>query len=229
MLIERLLSWPVATVLLGLVFKQPLERLINRIDLFKGPGIEVSTPIDSAAKQLMNDGAQKGSDLLAIPAQEQTLLPISDELEKRRDAVLSYGGNDEMLLAQMGEIEANLKSLQFRLDSKETVLLLIRHLAATQILHKAEQLYRLIFGSQIEVMRYLNEYGPQPEAAIRPYFDRAKAESPAFYKTYTFENWIGFPLSQQAIAFENETYGISLFGRQFLLWLVYTPVPLKPY
>lgn len=204
MLIERLLSWPVATVLLGLVLKQPLERLINRIDLFKGPGIEVSTPIDSAAKQLMNDGAQKGSDLLAIPAQEQTLLPISDELEKRRDAVLSYGGNDEMLLAQMGEIEANLKSLQFRLDSKETVLLLIRHLAATQILHKAEQLYRLIFGSQIEVMRYLNE-------------------------TYTFENWIGFPLSQQAIAFENETYGISLFGRQFLLWLVYTPVPLKPY
>ena len=227
-LIERVLSWPIAALILCLVFRKSLTSLIDRVDLFKGPGIEVSTPLISATKQLDSEALPKTSDL-TLPVPEQQPLGLPDNIEEQRRAALTYGGEEEVLLLQMRAIQENLEYLRFPLGSEETARVLIRHLAASQLLYKAEVLYRLIFGSQIALMRELNESGAQAESFVRVFYDRAKAESPMFYSDYTFENWINFLLTQQAVAFESNRYGISKFGHQFLGWLVANSVPAKLY
>jgi hypothetical protein len=51
-IIERLLSWPVAAVVIGLIFKAPLSHFLRRVSLLKGVGIEVSAFEGAALKQL---------------------------------------------------------------------------------------------------------------------------------------------------------------------------------
>lgn len=229
-LVEHILSWPVAAVILAWIFKTPLKSLIDRIDLFKGPaGIEVSTPLDSATKQLKTEKASPTDGQLTVPGdQSQPNLPLPEDIAAKRRLVESYGGDEKPVLLQIAQIESSLKDLQYSFDSENTVHLLIRQLAVVQLLHHAECVYRLIFGSQIALMRKLNESGPQPESVVRPFYERARTESPVFYGDYTFENWIAFLIGQQVVVLQNSNYGLTWFGQEFLGWLVFQSVPAKP-
>jgi hypothetical protein len=228
-LIERLLSWPVAVLVLALYFRKPLTALLNRIDLFKGPGIEVSAPIGSASKQKIEAEKVPDEDQLAIGVPTQHELPLPEGLQERQHAVRTYGGDDHILLLQMTLIKEQLAELRLALDSEETAQILIRHLAATQLLYKAERVYRLIFGSQIAALRFLNENGQQPAESLRPMFERARSRSPKFYGEYPFEEWIGFLVGQHTVTPLNGSnrYDISVFGVEFLRWMTTTSVPRK--
>ncbi len=241
-LIDRILSWPIAALVLGLIFRTPITALINRIDLFKGPGIELSSPIIAKASTQLNAGeTPKSGELLATSEAPQQLtfpgevdpqqhLTFPDEVEREREQVKAYGGNEEVLILQMQSIENHLSRLHFSLDSQETSRVLVRQLAVIQLLYKAERAYRLLFGSQIVFMRYLNETGRQPESIARSFYERAQVENPNFYSDYPFESWIGFlTLQQSLIAVEDDMYGISLWGREFLGWMATTGVPSKLY
>src|SRR5260370_38491837 len=83
-LIERLVSWPVAALIMAFVFKKSLTDFLDRIDLFKGPGIEVSAPTGSAKKQKIEAEKSPTEDLLPIALPTKHELPLPRELQNRR-------------------------------------------------------------------------------------------------------------------------------------------------
>jgi len=71
------------------------------------------------------------------------------EVETRRNAVRTYGAENEgVVQEQVRVIREQLTTLQFELNTQETTDVLLRHLAVSTLLLKAETLYRLIFGSK---------------------------------------------------------------------------------
>jgi hypothetical protein len=228
-IIQSLLSWPVAILILACIFRKQLKSLVDRIDLFKAPGIEVSAPTGSANKQKIEADKKSVEDPLGIGSiQTQLELPIPAEIKSRQAAVSTYGGDEPILLEQMKLIEDDLATLHFPLTSLDTSYVLIRHLAVNQILVRMERIYRLIFGSQITVLRTLNESGPQPADSLSILFDKAKSKAPKFFGEYTFRDWIDFLLKQNTIVeLADGKYGISVLGQEFLKWVTATGVPRK--
>lgn len=225
-LVERLLGWPVAVLVLCLIFRKPLKSFLERIVLLKAPGVEVSAPT-RAEQQLLEAKNSSTVDQLAQPVAAQGSLPIPEGLAERAIAVRNFGGQDRMVLEQIEVIRGELQELQFPLESADTTEVLIRHLAVTQLLVRLERTYRFIFGSQIELLQLANHSGPQEEETARLIFERAKSAAPEFYSGYTFEQWIDFLRKQSLIVAEDPQIAITVYGTQFLSWLVETQSPLK--
>ncbi|HEY0786669.1 MAG TPA: hypothetical protein VGD62_12425, partial [Acidobacteriaceae bacterium] len=223
-LIERLLGWPIAALILGVVFRKSIARLIDRIEKGKIAGFEVSTR--SALDQLVGASAKSATDdqlssLTQPPSQPPPGGPPPDApaLDERRKAAENYGGDQPIIQLAMTDIENSLASLGLPRAGLETNRLVIRHLAVTQILYSFERLYRLIFGSQITAMRLLNLSGPHPSKVLRPIYDKAVTQSPEYFSTYTFEAWLGFLLQSVAITrMDEDLYLITHLGRGFLEW-----------
>ena len=110
---------------------------------------------------------------------------------------------------------------KMQLSDEKSVDLLIRHLAATQLLLNAEQTYRMIFGSQIVVLRHLNTYGPRTRSQIQAIYDQVKMKHPELYSDYPFQQYLAFLTSQRLIATEDqgETFQITDEGKEFLKWM----------
>jgi hypothetical protein len=226
-ILGHLLGWPVVIFVVALMFKRQLGELINRIDLVKAPGIEVASPRGGAEKQL-NDSSTKTDPLTQPPAQ-QLGLPLSTEIEEKRKNVMSYGGDSPMIDQGTLLIEQSLTELQFPMEPDETVKLLSRHLAVTQILYRMENVARRIVGSQIQALKILKTEGLHPESRFEPIFNRARARSPQFYGEYTFDQWINFLDVNGLIAREGNLIGISIFGGEFLDFLRGIGIEKKPH
>jgi len=227
-LVERLLGWPVAVFVLCLIFRKPLKSFLERIVLLKAPGVEVSAPA-RAEQQLIETKNPTTDDQLVQPVDAQRNLPIPEGLAERATAVRNFGGQEPIVLEQIEIIRHELQELQFPLDSADTSEVLIRHLAVTQLMNRFERTYRLIFGSQIELLRLANQSGPLQTAAAEPIFEAAKSAAPEFYGEYTFEQWLDFLRKQGVIVADDPSIVISVYGIQFLSWLVVTQAPPKPH
>ncbi len=229
-IVERLLSWPVAVFFLALVFKKPVTEFIASIDLLKWKGGAGEVEFSRKANQQIEAAARTPLDPLALPHGGQQLnLPMPDDIARRRTSVTQYGGDNPLLLNHIEGLKADLQTLQFPLNDSETTELLIRHLAATQLMQRAELIYRLIFGSQMAAMEKMNLYGPQEPTEIIPFFEKAKKRSPRFYGETTFEPWIDFLLKQNVVVFENGRYAITLYGREFLGFVTSQGLAKKPH
>lgn len=219
-----------AAIVLGFLFRIPLTRLLNRVDSVKSPAFEVRTTENAARDQVeAAEKSSKGDDQLVKKLATQPELPLTGETAERRRAVMAYGGTNEAVHIAMRDIVLNLQAIGFALDSDETTQLLIRHLGVTQLLYQSEKLYRLIFGSQLTAMRFMNEAGSQSEDTLRSIYNAIKDQHAEFYKDFPFEHWIGFLIGSLAVAHENGAYGISVFGREFLGWVAETGLAPKPF
>ena len=94
-------------------------------------------------------------------------------------------------------------------------------MAVVQAVAAAEKAYRLIFGSQLLLLRALNVGGPKTDSDIRPFYERAKKKNPKFYGAYPYEDWRDFLLDQMLIVHDEnlDVYGINRNGRGFLGWI----------
>jgi hypothetical protein len=229
LLIERLLSWPIAVLILGWLFREPLSGFLMRMHTVKGAGIEVTASQGSAVRQL-ETAITLERDSLAVQISPQAPLPIPEEIEKEQAAIRAYGGTTDIVVEQISLVEAHLNRLRMPLGTEDTARVLVRHLAVTQLLYRAEALFRQIFGSQIATLRRLNE-SPGREADLRPYYESARAESTAFYGDYSFESWLSF-LVQQGCVLKREgpdEYHITIWGQRFLEFLVHNRLATRPY
>jgi hypothetical protein len=224
-LIEHL-PWPTTTLVLAFAFRKPLTNLVGRIDSLKAPGLELST----SARQQQQLPPSPTSDLLKESEHKQMSLPIeSEDSIKRREAVKTFGGNRPITLNAIKDLKYQLTALGFQLTGTETEEVLLRHLAYTQLMWRAEVGYRLIFGSQIAAMRKLKSAGSQPESEIRPFYERARKESPQFYAEYGFDSWISFIVESRGIALQDGLYALTPEGNEFLEWIDEIGLPQKAF
>jgi hypothetical protein len=216
------LGWPIVTLVLGIMFRQPLSTLVTRISSIKAAGIDLSAPHPPASVQQENKVVEpeaiRGEIVSTKTTSLSTVPPPGAELEKRRDAIRSFGGKYPIILENIQVIKKQLEELRFPLGSQETGDILVRHLAVTQMMLRCERTHRLIFGSQIAALHLMNDQGPQPQSMLSPIFEAAKQKAPKYYGSYTFADWIGFLVGQGTVLLQDAgTYSITVYGRSYLL------------
>jgi hypothetical protein len=139
----------------------------------------------------------------------------------------TYGKGIAAVAANEENIRNQLKRFGFALDSPETVEILIRNLAVAHVLQRAERLYRVIFGSQISALKFLNVTGPKSDLDIQPFYEKARRKFPKFYIGYSYEQWRGFLIDQQVMAHDStkDLFHTNQTGKDFLAWLVNEGLP----
>lgn len=203
-LVERILNWPVAVLVGLLIFKSQLSALLGRVSSVK------------AGKEGFSlDAAISASVLQTETTVEVGLTP---EAEKRLKEVQSF-----VVPSVMQEREALIMADLQRMNlakSVDAIPILVRHLAAVQLVAAAEQVYRTIFGSQIAVLRYMNSSGCCNVQQIANVYEEAKRRFPALYENYSLEQYIGYLTTQQFLVSKDGQYCIAELGREFLKWMV---------
>jgi hypothetical protein len=118
------------------------------------------------------------------------------------------------------------KDLENRgLDDKKAIDILSRHLAATQLALRFEYIYSSIWGSQINLLKYLNSrapYGDTVESIKSIFYETATSLYPEVYNNYSFEAYIHFLISRTLIVQSDNIFNITNLGRDFLIYLIQT-------
>lgn len=150
--------------------------------------------------------------------------PEAQREEKKKEAA------QELLLAignsiVLQDIETRIRQdLEGRgLDTAgDTVKVLIKHLAATKILLEFEQIHNLIFGSQIFLLKKLNEVAGQgkPEVFVAAHFEHVKALFPDSFREWTLAQYLEFLFARILVLRKDGVYHITNLGVEYLTWVV---------
>ncbi len=190
------LNWPTAVLIIAIaalfVFRQPIAGWLGRIGGVKIGSLRVGA---IATSPQVGDSPRTAS---------------TEELLRAFDSVVMRNCEDKIRqdLADRGLG-----------DQSDTVRVLIRHLAATQIALSLERIDRLIFGSQLMLLQFLNTLqGASHEQAKLIYGEVASTHS-EFYDTYSYEDWLGFLVGAGLISNDGDEISITQVGREFLSYL----------
>ena len=236
LILEKLFSWPGVVILLtltcSLIFRKPLSALIERaIKLQVGKEwLSVDTPA-AASRQMESKPPEIGLVSEIKPVETESGLAnvpavTNGDTNKELQQVKNF---DVPPIVQHQEelIRASLKKFNLDVNPKETIDLLIKHLAVTQLWLTAERVYRMIFGSQITLLKFLNTSGGSTsKVTLSQYYDVVKTQFPESYNNYSFEQYLQFLLTQGLITTEdNEHYVITMGGKEFLKWIMEAGLP----
>lgn len=160
--------------------------------------------------------------LLDRPSEATSLqdsAPADSELVKE---LLKTGEGLEIVLANEEKIKKDLddRGLSYTSDSEA---ILIRHLAVAQSNYWFERCYSFIFGSQLQLLKHLNENrSPVNIDFIEDYFVAVKNRNPEIMPNWTAHNYINFLLDSNLLAEKDGCYQISIAGNEFLTLLART-------
>ena len=192
------IGWPhislVAIVFFLILFKRDLGELIRRISSINKDGIRTDQFPEAQREKKKNDAAQELLDAIG-----QSI--VIQEIEARITN------------------EMNSRSLDTNTDSTKV---LIRILAASQLLLEFEQIHSLIFGSQIFLLKKLNEVSGQgkPLLFISEYFENVKQHFPNELEFWDLEQYLSFLKSRLLITISDDNYHITNLGVEYITWMV---------
>src|SRR5262249_1573960 len=96
---------------------------------------------------------------------------------------------------------------------------LIRAVAIFRVWAAHERTYRLITGSQLELLLRANT-APVKTDTARQMYETAKANHPNWYNDFAFETWVSFPMNVGFLREEPSGLRITLLGQDFLHYLI---------
>ncbi len=191
-------NWPTVALVLGIIaiflFRKPIYGLIGRVR--------------SAGNWLTAD---------APPEAQQDTRRQSDVVEKLKDA------SSPAIRDREKRIKMDLESRGLE-ASGDTISILIRHLAASQFMVFAERVYNNIFGSQIHVLKRINESrltGLQKEVVDRHFIHVSTVLFPEHLKGWTLQTYMDFLVSNGLVLEQEDRYYITGDGTEFLSWMAH--------
>jgi hypothetical protein len=246
-IIERLTSAPVVVLVFIILFRAQIEAFFKSVSEPVGRVVEsllsrkFKLGLSKAGLQLEAESAS------AVIAQEKPLPSIAsatvieggpvakpgpvaastgstsatEEDNKRLEAVEAVKNVSvpPIVLEQERLLRTALKQLGI-VDQQEQIGVLIRQLAVTQLWLRAEYFYRTIFGSQIQILKFLNTRPGSTKAELLGFYEQAKANFPKLYATYSFEQYLQYLLRGPLILEDApDHYAITWAGREFLKWM----------
>jgi hypothetical protein len=195
------LGWPHFAFAFGivflLVFREQLRSLLGRITSIDKTGIKTQpNPENQREDQNRSEAAQVL--LLAI-------------------------GNTVVLQDIEGRIKNDLTVRKLNIEG-ETTKVLIKYLAATQVTLEFEQIHGLIFGSQIYLLKKLNEVAGQGRlpADVEAQFEHVQKMFPKSFGDWSLEQYLYFLFERKLLVLLDGRYHISNLGKEFLVWLART-------
>ena len=193
------LIWPsvvcVAAIVVGIValfvLRPALVRLIDRTSKLGKEGAVFERPQESTKAQP------------ALSFEEAMRLPVSASVLDREKTIL-----------------AQLSTFALRSD-EEKIKVLIRAFATTRIALEHNTAAYTIFASQLRLLIALNA---APSGLlieeIERFYTEARAAFPDLYANRSFDDWLGFVISQNLVVRRDRRLEIAQFGSDFLKHLV---------
>ncbi len=191
---EATIAYAVAALVFGavfiIIFKKQIIELFPRLKKFGLTGVILSEN-------------QKGS---------------LEGTDPRREAETLIRQLDSNLIR---EIEDNIKAefAQRKLSGPEAVPVLIKYFAVVYIEYLFLNIYRIIWGSQINLLDYLNTQNGQSREALKIFYDIGTSQYPDVYENYSYDQWLGYLKDQVLLREDNAMFRITVRGREFLLYL----------
>jgi hypothetical protein len=195
--ILKSVGWPHLTFLFGLffvlLFRKPLYNLITRITSIDKSGIKTGQNPEAQRELQKKESVQK---LLLAVSDSVVLKNIEDNIK----AELTKQG-----LATEGD----------------TIKVLIKYLASSMMLMQFEQVHSFIFGSQISLLKNLNEVRGQgkPREFIEAHFEVTRNLYSQQLVNWTMDQYLSFLLERQLITTVNNVYHITNMGVEYLMWI----------
>ena len=142
----------------------------------------------------------------------ETIDDIDDLLGKKNSVVIE---------SQKQLIKDDLKKRNLTIEDNDTTNILIYQLSVTQIELNFERIYTSIFGSQIFLLKKLNEVSGQGKTKedINIYFLDLKSKNAGF-ENWELDDYLAFLFSVDLIIITDNNYHITYKGYEFLLWLI---------
>ncbi|OHD90060.1 hypothetical protein [Sulfuricurvum sp. RIFCSPLOWO2_12_FULL_43_24] len=196
--IIKALNWPHFTFLFALIFlfiyKKQIETFMSRIASIDKNGIKIS-PMPEAQRE-------------------------KDKTEAVQELLLVIG--DSIVLRDIeGRIKTDLESRGLETNG-DTIKVLIKHLGATKVLLDFEQIHNLIFGSQIYLLKRLNEVIGQglSREDINVHFNRIQEKYNEDFIDWSVDQYMTFLLGRSLVTVDNDTYHITNLGVEYLTWIM---------
>lgn len=174
-------------------FRQPLSELIRRTTKIGKDGISAGPAPDAQRERFDPEAAQQLLDVI---------------------------GNSIVITEIEGHVRAELKKKGLNTEG-DTVKVLIRHLAGTQLLLSFEQIHNLIFGSQIFLLKKLNEVAGQgrPFSFVCSHIDHVKTLYPDAFSEWSYDQYLEFIFGRLLIIRHGDQIHITNLGVEYLTWL----------
>lgn len=191
------LSWPhfafLTALICVLLFRAQIGNLLSRVTSIDKSGIKAQPAPEAQREEKQREAAQALLDAIG------TSIVLKDVEARIRKELTDRG------LETHGD----------------TANVLIRHLAATRILLEFEQVHNLIFGSQIFLLKKLNEVAGQGKSKefVEDYFTRVQELFPEAFREWTLEQYLAFLLGRLLIVAQDGKYHITNLGVEFLTWM----------
>jgi len=196
--IIKAMGWPHLTFLFAVffvfLFKKPLLGLISRITSIDKSGIKASQAPEAQREKQKKESVQ------------QLLLAV---------------GNSIVIRDIENRIRADLKKKGLETEG-DTIKVLIKHLAGTRMFLEFEQLHNIIFGSQIILLKKLNEVAGQgkPIEFLATHFENVKGLFPEQLSDWSLEQYLNFLVRSLLITIKGNVTHITNLGVEYLTWMI---------
>lgn len=139
--------------------------------------------------------------------------------EKDVKDLIEYGREFSIISEQEKRIERDLTSRKLGF-SETTAKVLIRHLAACQVLNWFERIYHTLFGSQITLLKFLRDNSSGISTInAQLYFEGVKNKYPGALSFWSLNNYLQFLITSGLINMKDNMITITEIGKEFLIWL----------
>ena len=103
----------------------------------------------------------------------------------------------------------------------DSIDVLIRHLAGPSLLLSFEQTHSQIFGSQLALLRLLNEMVGQGRSVtfIKDYFDHIKLSFPEAFDEWSVDQYLNYMFVNLLITQNENKIHITNKGVEYLTWI----------
>ena len=174
-------------------FKQPLSELIRRTTKIGKEGLTAGSAPESQREK-------------SDPEAVQQLLDVI--------------GKSIVVTDIEGRIRTELTNKGLNTDG-DTVKILIRHLAGTQLLLSFEQIHNFIFGSQIFLLKKLNEVAGQgrPVAFVNGHIGHVKSIYSSAFGEWSYDQYLEFLYNRLLIVRQEDQIHITNNGVEYLTWV----------
>lgn len=195
--ILKALSWPHFVFLFALIFlfifKSQLAGFIARITSIDKSGVKTAPTPEAQREKKKTEAVQ------------ELLLAVGDSIALRDIE---------------GRIKSDLMNRELDIES-DTSKVLIKYLAGALILLDFEQIHSLIFGSQIFLLKKLNEVAGQGQKIdlVVGHFEQVKELFREQLGNWSFEQYMVFLLSRIMVTVDKDNYHITNYGVEYLTWM----------